>query len=80
MVFVPAQLVNFNFVPPQLRFVFIGVISLFWSTSWSHRSIFEHRTDLIVDTYLSAVNAAAEGGKAPLTLEEVAEAAHERTK
>ncbi|KZV75264.1 hypothetical protein PENSPDRAFT_673903 [Peniophora sp. CONT] len=62
MVFVPAQLVNFNFVPPQLRFVFIGVISLFWNT------------------YLSAVNAAAEGGKAPLTLEEVAEAAHEKTK
>ncbi|KAI0318292.1 hypothetical protein OF83DRAFT_1171226 [Amylostereum chailletii] len=31
-VFGPAQLVNFAVVPPQLRFVFIGVISLFWNT------------------------------------------------
>ncbi|KAI0033872.1 hypothetical protein K488DRAFT_77606 [Vararia minispora EC-137] len=31
-VFVPAQLVNFSVVPPQLRFVFIGVVSLFWNT------------------------------------------------
>ena len=32
-VFGPAQLVNFAFVPPQLRFVFISTISLFWSES-----------------------------------------------
>jgi hypothetical protein len=30
-VFVPTQLVNFALVPPHLRFVFVGVVSLFWS-------------------------------------------------
>lgn len=32
LVFIPAQLVNFAFVPPHLRFPFVGVISLFWNT------------------------------------------------
>ncbi|TFY57474.1 hypothetical protein EVG20_g8532 [Dentipellis fragilis] len=31
-VFVPAQIINFAVVPPQLRFAFIGVVSLFWNT------------------------------------------------
>ncbi|TFY75678.1 hypothetical protein EWM64_g8335 [Hericium alpestre] len=31
-VFVPAQVLNFAVVPPQLRFAFIGVVSLFWNT------------------------------------------------
>ena len=32
-VFIPAQIINFGLVPPHLRFVFIGVVSLFWSKS-----------------------------------------------
>ncbi|KIY49995.1 hypothetical protein FISHEDRAFT_72053 [Fistulina hepatica ATCC 64428] len=31
-VFIPSQIVNFSFVPPSYRFVFIGVVSLFWNT------------------------------------------------
>ena len=30
-VFAPAQVINFALVPPQFRFVFVGVVSLFWS-------------------------------------------------
>ncbi|OBZ74456.1 Protein SYM1 [Grifola frondosa] len=30
-VFVPTQIVNFGFVPPHLRFVTVGVVSLFWN-------------------------------------------------
>ncbi|KAJ3012574.1 hypothetical protein NUW54_g1831 [Trametes sanguinea] len=32
-VFIPTQIVNFALVPPHLRFVTVGVVSLFWSTS-----------------------------------------------
>lgn len=32
MVFVPTQLVNFTLVPPHLRMVTVGVVSLFWNT------------------------------------------------
>ncbi|KAI0056889.1 hypothetical protein BV25DRAFT_1831774 [Artomyces pyxidatus] len=32
LVFGPAQAINFWLVPPQLRFVFLGVVSLFWNT------------------------------------------------
>ncbi|EIN04076.1 hypothetical protein PUNSTDRAFT_93149 [Punctularia strigosozonata HHB-11173 SS5] len=31
-VFIPAQLINFGLVPPHFRFVFVGVVSLFWNT------------------------------------------------
>ncbi|ETW78424.1 hypothetical protein HETIRDRAFT_242470, partial [Heterobasidion irregulare TC 32-1] len=31
-VFAPAQVLNFALVPPQFRFVFVGVVSLFWNT------------------------------------------------
>ncbi|KAH8107168.1 hypothetical protein BXZ70DRAFT_916685 [Cristinia sonorae] len=31
-VFVPAQIINFALVPNHLRFVFVGVVSLFWNT------------------------------------------------
>ncbi|KAG6888356.1 hypothetical protein C0995_009049 [Termitomyces sp. Mi166 len=31
-VFLPTQIINFAFVPPHLRFVFVSVISLFWNT------------------------------------------------
>ncbi|KAN0131810.1 Mpv17 / PMP22 family domain containing protein [Lactarius tabidus] len=32
MVFIPAQIINFAVVPPQLRFVFLSSVSLVWST------------------------------------------------
>jgi Mpv17 / PMP22 family len=28
----PQQVINFTLVPPQFRFVFVGVVSLVWST------------------------------------------------
>lgn len=31
-VFIPAQAINFTYVPPHLRFLFVGVVSLFWNT------------------------------------------------
>ncbi|TFK18050.1 hypothetical protein FA15DRAFT_604050 [Coprinopsis marcescibilis] len=31
-VFIPTQLVNFTIVPPHLRMVTVGVVSLFWNT------------------------------------------------
>lgn len=31
-VFIPAQIINFSIVPPQLRFAYVGVVSLFWNT------------------------------------------------
>ncbi|EIM91828.1 uncharacterized protein STEHIDRAFT_70249 [Stereum hirsutum FP-91666 SS1] len=31
-VFIPTQILNFSIMPPQLRFVFVGVVSLFWNT------------------------------------------------
>ncbi|KAJ6601635.1 hypothetical protein B0H10DRAFT_361420 [Mycena sp. CBHHK59/15] len=31
-VFVPAQIINFAFVPPHLRFVVVSVVGLFWNT------------------------------------------------
>lgn len=30
-VFIPAQIINFALVPTHMRFVFVGVVSLFWS-------------------------------------------------
>jgi protein Mpv17 len=52
-VYTPTQIINFTLVPPQFRFVFVGVVSLFWSTSfvslWNDSLI-------AIDTYLSIVN------------------------
>ncbi|KAI5899110.1 uncharacterized protein SCHCODRAFT_02604210 [Schizophyllum commune H4-8] len=31
-VFIPAQIINFSIVPPQFRFAYVGVVSLFWNT------------------------------------------------
>ncbi|THH04331.1 hypothetical protein EW145_g5604 [Phellinidium pouzarii] len=31
-VFIPAQIINFALVPTHMRFVFVGVVSLFWNT------------------------------------------------
>ena len=31
-VFIPTQLINFTLVPPHLRMVTVGVVSLFWNT------------------------------------------------
>ena len=30
-VFIPTQIINFGFIPPHLRFVFVGFVSLCWS-------------------------------------------------
>ncbi|EJD04619.1 uncharacterized protein FOMMEDRAFT_107423 [Fomitiporia mediterranea MF3/22] len=35
-VFVPAQIINFSLVPTHMRFVFVGVVSLFWNTYLSY--------------------------------------------
>jgi hypothetical protein len=32
-VYTPTQIINFALVPPQFRFVFVGVVNLVWSTS-----------------------------------------------
>ncbi|KAI0271248.1 hypothetical protein BC834DRAFT_858433 [Gloeopeniophorella convolvens] len=32
LVYTPTQMINFSVVPPQFRFVFVGVVSLFWNT------------------------------------------------
>ncbi|KAH9974522.1 hypothetical protein BJV74DRAFT_185117 [Russula compacta] len=32
MVYTPTQAINFTLVPPQFRFVFVGVVSLVWNT------------------------------------------------
>ena len=62
-VFAPAQVLNFALVPPQFRFVFVGVVSLFWSacplllSPSSSVSLCAMLTPRRADTYLSAVNA-----------------------
>ena len=60
-VFAPAQVLNFALVPPQFRFVFVGVVSLFWSASplppSPSVSLCAMLTPRRADTYLSAVNA-----------------------
>lgn len=57
MVYTPTQVINFALVPPQFRFVFVGVVSLMWSMS--PEPLWEHRTDSpsMIDTYLSVLNA-----------------------
>ncbi|KAF7796062.1 hypothetical protein EIP86_007233 [Pleurotus ostreatoroseus] len=32
LVFIPTQLVNFSIVPPHMRVLVVGVVSLFWNT------------------------------------------------
>jgi hypothetical protein len=32
VVYTPTQIINFALVPPQFRYVFVSVVSLFWST------------------------------------------------
>ena len=66
-VFIPTQIVNFAVVPTHLRFVTIGIVSLFWSASLSRlvspsvRRQLTISDDAIViaraDAYLSSVNA-----------------------
>lgn len=61
-VYIPAQVINFALVPPHLRFVFVGVVSLFWSKSLP--SFLPEGPDFFLtlpDTYLSAVNAKERG-------------------
>jgi hypothetical protein len=59
MVFTPSQIINFMLVPPQFRFVFIGLVNLIWSTFsalfWD--AGFDLKPLAATDTYLSFVNA-----------------------
>jgi len=45
VVYIPTQLINFAVIPPHLRFVFVGVVSLFWS-AFLPRSPFPSRRTL----------------------------------
>ena len=59
-VFIPTQIVNFALVPTHLRFVTVGVVSLFWSTSSlpiPPSSAPLTICGLYTDAYLSSVNA-----------------------
>jgi len=42
-VYIPAQAINFAIIPPHLRFVFVGVVSLFWNTYLSSVNAREQR-------------------------------------
>jgi len=42
-VYIPTQVINFAVVPPHLRFVFVGVVSLFWNTYLSSVNAREQR-------------------------------------
>ncbi|KAJ2914847.1 hypothetical protein MD484_g5566, partial [Candolleomyces efflorescens] len=53
LVFIPTQIVNFSVVPPHLRMVTVGVVSLFWNTYLS-----------VANAPLAAAAAAAEEAKA----------------
>lgn len=69
--FIPTQIVNFALVPTHLRFVTIGVVSLFWSASSLslsplHSPLHSPVTNTVravanvnplADAYLSSVNA-----------------------
>jgi len=42
-VYIPTQVINFAIIPPHLRFVFVGVVSLFWNTYLSSVNARERR-------------------------------------
>ncbi|KAF8231464.1 hypothetical protein L208DRAFT_1452480 [Tricholoma matsutake] len=46
-VFAPTQIINFALVPPHLRFVFVGVVSLCWNTYLSASNSYYRRTPLL---------------------------------
>ena len=89
-VFVPTQLINFSLVPPHLRMVTVGVVSLFWSTShWNlaYSPVTSHlQSASLIDTYLSAANAAAQKANVEVevpvgvkhALEDAAEMTHDQ--
>ncbi|TCD65404.1 Protein required for ethanol metabolism [Steccherinum ochraceum] len=58
-VFIPAQAINFTFVPPHLRFVFVGVVSLFWNTYLSSVNAVPHEHDHTHATIEEVVEPAA---------------------
>jgi len=43
VVYIPTQVINFALVPSHLRFVFVGVVSLFWNTYLSSVNSRERR-------------------------------------
>jgi len=45
--FIPTQAINFSIVPPHLRFLFVGVVSLFWNTYLSAVNAKERQLDNI---------------------------------
>ncbi|KAF9652708.1 hypothetical protein BDM02DRAFT_3183395 [Thelephora ganbajun] len=42
-VYIPTQVINFTVIPSHLRFVFVGVVSLFWNTYLSSVNAREQR-------------------------------------
>jgi len=47
-VFIPTQIINFSIVPHHLRFVVVGVVSLFWNTYLSAVNAHQRRTAAVV--------------------------------
>ena len=68
-VYIPTQVINFALVPPHLRFVFVGVVSLFWSVFLPSFLRVPEDPDFFFflppDTYLSAVNARERDSEKP---------------
>jgi len=61
-VFVPAQIINFGLVPVHLRFLFVGVVSLFWNTYLSAVNAQQQTPSLIEEA--AKISEMEEGGKA----------------
>ncbi|KAI0917809.1 hypothetical protein AcV7_007116 [Taiwanofungus camphoratus] len=52
-VFVPAQAINFAFVPPHMRFFAVGIVSLFWN---SYLSAVNARDARMAESIVTKVN------------------------
>ncbi|KAH8105767.1 hypothetical protein DFH11DRAFT_644837 [Phellopilus nigrolimitatus] len=71
-VFVPAQIVNFALVPTHMRFVFVGVVSLFWNTYLSYantqtqRALLAQQVGVDAEERATAALEKAEKGEAPV--------------
>ncbi|TEB31745.1 hypothetical protein FA13DRAFT_341993 [Coprinellus micaceus] len=67
-VFVPTQIVNFTLVPPHLRMVVVGVVSLFWNTYLSYANMELQQAQMQTAALLESAEKGAAGAK----VEEVA--------
>ncbi|KAL5495889.1 SYM1 [Sanghuangporus weigelae] len=66
-VFVPTQVINFSVVPAHMRFVFVGVVSLFWNTYLSYANAQQAKAALLAKSGA----AAAAAPLAPISTEKV---------